>query len=396
MDRPRGIPTYRKHKKSGQAIVTLPDGLGRRRDILLGKYGTAASRHEYARVIGEWEASGRSLVHTQPANDLSVNEVLVAYWQFAQGYYRKNGKPSRQVPRIKASLKPVRELYGHTAAKDFSPLSLKAVRERFIQNGWCRRYVNAATGCVKRVFKWATAEGLTPPAVYHGLMAVEGLKHGRCQAPESKPVRPVADADVEATLPYLNRAIAAMVRLQRLSGMRPQEVTSMRPCDIDRSGRVWTYTPESHKTEHHGISRVIFLGPQAQAILEPFIQGRIPGLYCFSPREMMAEWYLSKRQARQSKVQPSQRDRSKKNPRKGAGDHYSVDSYRRAIDYAIDRYGLPPWHPNQLRHSMATDVRKQADLDSARVILGHTSAATSEIYAELDTAKAIDLMAKIG
>ena len=44
----------------------------------------------------------------------------------------------------------------------------------------------------------------------------------------------------------------AMVELQRLSGMRPGEVVTMRTCDLDTSGRVWAYTPESHKTEHHG------------------------------------------------------------------------------------------------------------------------------------------------
>jgi hypothetical protein len=58
MSRPPSIPSYRKHKQSGQAIVTLSDGLGGRRDVLLGKYGTADSRQEYARVIAEWEAAG--------------------------------------------------------------------------------------------------------------------------------------------------------------------------------------------------------------------------------------------------------------------------------------------------------------------------------------------------
>jgi hypothetical protein len=52
------IPSYRHHKQSGQAIVTLPDGLGGRHDVLLGKYGTPESRDEYARVIAEWEAAG--------------------------------------------------------------------------------------------------------------------------------------------------------------------------------------------------------------------------------------------------------------------------------------------------------------------------------------------------
>jgi hypothetical protein len=59
MPRRNHIPSYRHHKQSGQAVVTLPDGLGGRRDVLLGKYDTPESRAEYARVLAEWEASGR-------------------------------------------------------------------------------------------------------------------------------------------------------------------------------------------------------------------------------------------------------------------------------------------------------------------------------------------------
>jgi hypothetical protein len=61
MPRPRRIPSYRRHKSSGQAIVTLTDLNGQRRDVYLGAYGTAQSRKEYARVISEWEAAGRCL-----------------------------------------------------------------------------------------------------------------------------------------------------------------------------------------------------------------------------------------------------------------------------------------------------------------------------------------------
>ena len=43
------IPSYRKHKPSGRAVVTL-DG----RDIYLGKHNSAASRAEYNRLIAEW------------------------------------------------------------------------------------------------------------------------------------------------------------------------------------------------------------------------------------------------------------------------------------------------------------------------------------------------------
>ncbi len=81
MRRPRNsVPSYRLHRQSGQAVVTLPDGLGGRRDVLLGKFGTAESRQEYARVISEWEATGRRLPPPSAegsAPSLSVNELAL-------------------------------------------------------------------------------------------------------------------------------------------------------------------------------------------------------------------------------------------------------------------------------------------------------------------------------
>src|SRR5262249_13187499 len=67
MSRHKTVPSYRLHKQSGQAVVTLPDGLGGRRDALLGKYGTAESRAEYLRALAEWEANGRRLLQPPAA-----------------------------------------------------------------------------------------------------------------------------------------------------------------------------------------------------------------------------------------------------------------------------------------------------------------------------------------
>ena len=57
---PRQIrdPAYRLHKQSGQAIVTLSDGLGGRRDVLLGEYNSPESRQQYRKVLLEWETNG--------------------------------------------------------------------------------------------------------------------------------------------------------------------------------------------------------------------------------------------------------------------------------------------------------------------------------------------------
>jgi hypothetical protein len=99
------VPSYRHHRQSGQAVVTLPDGVGRRKDILLGQYGTADSRHEYARIIGEWEANGRRLLQPPSLADPTINELMLAYWKFAEEYYRKNGEPTKQQGRIQIALK---------------------------------------------------------------------------------------------------------------------------------------------------------------------------------------------------------------------------------------------------------------------------------------------------
>jgi len=54
------------------------------------------------------------------------------------------------------------------------------------------------------------------------------------------------------------------------------------------------------------------------------------------------------------------------------------------------------WHPNQLRHSAATDIRREAGLDAARAVLGHRSPRITEVYAEIDLAKAAQVMEKLG
>ncbi len=398
MSAKKHIPSYRKHSQSGQARVTLADGMGGYRDILLGKWGSAESRAEYARVLTEWEANGRRLPQRAATGDLTIHELLIGYWRHAEAYYRKNGKPTSQLSRIKLALKPVKALYGHTIAKDFGPLALKAVRDKMIQDQWTRGFINSCVGCIKRVFKWGVENELVPPSVFHGLQAVPGLKRGRTEARETEKIRPAPDKDVDATLPYLTRAVRTMVQVQRLAGMRPSEVVTMRPCDIDRTAKkkTWVYRPESHKTEHHDIARVIFLGPKAQAELAPFLLGRPPETYLFSPQEMIAEFRAKQRSERKTKVQPSQVNRKKRHPERQPGVCYSVDTYRRAIEQACQRHGIPHWHPNQLRHAKATEIRRVAGLDAARVVLGHRSPQVTEVYAEIDVDKAEAVMAKMG
>ena len=164
------LPTYRLHKPSGQAVVTVNG-----HDFYLGKHGSARSRAEYDRLLAEWLANGRRL----PASDATVNELLLAYLGFADSYYIKHGRPTTEPASIRQTIRPLRELYGHTLAQDFGPMQLKAVRQAMIDSGLCRNEVNKRTGRIVRLFKWAVEEQKAPPSVLQALQAVAGLRQGR-------------------------------------------------------------------------------------------------------------------------------------------------------------------------------------------------------------------------
>jgi integrase len=102
---------------------------------------------------------------------------------------------------------------------------------------------------------------MVPPSVWHGLGDVSGLRAGGSAARETEPIQPVAVEIVEATLPHLSPVVAAMIHVQLLTGARPGEVCSMRGIDLDTNGKLWTYTPAHHKTEHQGQERTIMIGP---------------------------------------------------------------------------------------------------------------------------------------
>jgi len=385
-------PKYRLHKPSGLTVVRING-----RDIYLGPYGSPESQAEYRRLVAEWLTAHRQIgLVPRGSTDLTVNELMLAYLRHVDEYYRKNGTPTTEPVNIKLALRPLHRIYGHTVACDFGPLALKTVRRAMIEADLCRNEVNKRIRHIVRMYKWAVENELVPATVHYGLKAVTGLKRDRSEARESEPVKPVPETFVNAIEPHVARQVWAMVMLQRLTGMRPGEVTMMRTCDIDRSGPVWVYKPGSHKTEHHGKERLIYLGPRAQAVLKLWLRTESTA-YLFSPREPLEEHYAERRRSRSTPLTPSQRARTGK-PRRNRtpGDHYSTMSYNRAIRNACERAGIPGWHAHQLRHNAATWLRKEFGLDVARVVLGHSSPVVTEVYAEVDREKALAVMEKVG
>ena len=404
------IPKYRLHKGSGQALVQI-NGVR----VYLGTYDSEESKEKYQRLVSEWLSNGRQRV-SPPAADpqakaaLPIKELILAYWRFAESYYSKEGKPTKELICMREAIRPLRRLYGHTKASEFGPKALKAVRQYMIDEGLSRGVVNRRVGRIKRAFKWAVAEELVPPSVFHGLQAVTGLSFGRTTARETDPVRPVPDLYVAVLLSFVTPHVTSMIKLQRLSGMRAGEVVVIRPCDIDTSREIWIYEPFDHKNRWRGHRKQIPLGPEAQRILQPFLD-RAPQAFLFSPQEAEA-WRLENRppyhgRARKTPVYPSELRRREKvkaarrhhrMPKRPKKDRYDTNSYRHAINYGFKKakkagFVIPHWHPHQLRHNRGTEIRKKYGIEAAQVALGHARADITEVYAEKNLEQA-ELIAK--
>ncbi len=119
--------------------------------------------------------------------------------------------------------------------------------------------------------------------------------------------------------------------------------------------------------------------------------------YLFSPKEAMAEFRCEQRRNRKTPLYPSQRARTRKsNLAQGPGERYTTCSYCHAVGYGCKRAKVSSWHPHQLRHNAATNLRKEFGIEVARVVLGHSSPTVTEVYAEIDREKAIAVMQRVG
>jgi len=249
-------------------------------------------------------------------------------------------------------------------ARQMSPLKLKTVRQKFVADGLARCNVNRYVGIVIRVFRYAVEEELVPPDLAHGLECVKPLQAGRCEAPDHPPVGPVSDEDVQKTLPFLPSPYGVMVQVQSLTGMRPGEVMSMTPGDVDRSKQTWIYRPRHFKTEHcKGKVREIPIGPEARALLASYLDVTVPAMLVF---------------------------------RNVRGHKITRNLYGQAIVRACRKAGVEHWAPNQLRHSAATKIANANGLEAAQHVLGHSSVDMTLVYAERNLNDAIKVAESMG
>jgi integrase len=229
--------------------------------------------------------------------------------------------------------------------KDFGPLQLKTVREKYVAAGWSRGYCNKSTSRMRHVFKWGVENGLVPTATWQALTAVAPLKRGKTAAPDRPKRQAVSDAHLEAAREYLSQQCRDLFDLLRWTGARPSELLGLTWEGIDRSDSVWVANLEHHKTEHHDKTRRLYFGARAQLVLRRLNTGK--------PDASLFEMHH--------------------------------DTLAEALRQACDKAGVPRFTPYHLRHTHGTLVRDALGIEAAQAALGHASANMTSVYtAKLD------------
>lgn len=400
------LPELLLHKSAGQAYVILTNPRGSRRRYYFGRPGPEA-QDRYQKLVGEWIAMGRELPN-QPrekdARPTTLAELCRLYQEHAESYYRtKSGELTGEHLSVQRACELLVEFDGKAEPEGFSPKRLLAfgrtllvrpdqrsgsVDPRAVQRHGkmlSRGYVNKILALVKRMFRWAESMEFVTGGTYHALATVPQFQAGRFGAREGDGLSPVPLADVEATLPHLNRHVRTMVEVMLLTGARCGEIVQLASRHVDRTGKTWVFRPPQHKSAHRGKPREVLIGAKAQALLLPFVKLSQDDRW-FRPDEAVEERMEMRSESRRT---PKWRSHMARNATKRKateerqrppGDSYDTHAVGKAIARACKRAGVEPWSPHRLRHAALTRIREEFGIEAAAAVAGHSTLTVTERY----------------
>lgn len=338
--------------------VRLPGEKRRRQVPLRAPNSNHTMRADRPRKMAEdaaaryWEEHTRQNVRNAPGG-VSVADLCAAWDAHCREYYKGSSTSMNAIIDVRM----FRDLFGQAAVAELTHADMLQLRDALVRSGVSRTTVNLRLWRVKYMLAWALDEAIIPAAVKAELTQVRGVKRGRTSAPERQPVRPVDDDVVERTCRQLAQNTADMVRVHRLTGMRPGEVCAMSWEDIDTGRTPWVYRPREHKNDWRMKDRAVLIGPKARAILKKYRRFPRP----FSPFAAIEVEMRRKESGKSYSSVPNE-------PR----ERWTTAQYLAAVKRAALRAGFEKgWAVNRLRHTFATSVRRSHGLVAAGALLGH-------------------------
>jgi hypothetical protein len=119
--------------------------------------------------------------------------------------------------------------------------------------------------------------------------------------------------------------------------------------------------------------------------------------HCFQPKNSESKRVAERSTNRKVPLSCGNRRGTNRNGSDKAGDDYPVQSYRQAVERAADRAGVEHWTAVVASlQGYRIRIRKDFGLDAAQAVLRHRGAKVTEVYAELDTTKAVEVALRIG
>lgn len=359
----------------GRAFSIYPKSGGRRE--YFGIYGTPEATRKHKEWVIRLLNSDGLLLQEKKQTEYYVSELVSLYVDFIKPKLSNN-----KFQVLWKNLFRLMNLCGSEQAINIGPRTLIQYQQYMskeeykigrIQRRYKRVTINKAVQDIKEFVKWCCKFEYLPAEHHLKLEAVGNLEIGEYSVEESTPVPPVPFDIILQTLPYLNIPIRVMVQVQYYCGMRPGEVCKLNWNEIDKTvdPEIWLYIPVDHKTKHRNWKLMKAIPPIAQELLlsdERFTRGE----YVFDPR-------IDGR-------------RNKKNGKP----HYSVEGYSGAIIRGVKKANkegkqIEPWTPNQIRHTIATDIRERFGMEHSNDYLGHATVNSTEIYALRTQRRVIEL-----
>ena len=343
-------PAYQYHV-SGQAKVRLDS-----KDFYLGKHGTPESYARYYSLLAEYNANGKTAPSggnsddpVRQAEDVILIKHITADFRVRVLPMHKHSEANHD--RYAQLCNLLDKRHGDEPASELGPRKLESLRDTFVAKGNCRTYANDQTRKIVKIIEHGVSRELVAPERIIALRALSPLKRG--QAKDNPKRSGVSLEVVRATIPFLTNTAAAMIRVQTGTAMRPSELFRMTPAMIDRSGKVWFYRPNAHKTEHHGKKKSVPILGDALTALSPSVANEE---LCFVTTK---------------------------------GTPWNKDSYRIAVTRAARAAKVDHWTPYMLRHTSAQAVRDAVRPECTQALLGHSRLSTTEVYAKASEQNAI-------